>query len=138
MSRSGKDWPGRMYLDTDVILALVKDSDWLQSEVDMENIDAPKTSTTALIEAQIVFIGDSREHAAGVKQEVDSRGIQIVSTGPDVVEKSSAMLEKYERLNVFDSLHLSHAEVLDEKIVSTDTLYPEIDEVENVDPRELG
>jgi len=44
---------------------------------------------------------------------------------------------RYEALNVFDGVHLGTARVLDEPIVSTDTLYPSISEVEHVDPRDL-
>lgn len=44
----------------------------------------------------------------------------------------------YDRLNQFDAIHLGVATVREETIVSTDTLYPSIDEVSHVDPREVG
>jgi len=40
-------------------------------------------------------------------------------------------------LNVFDGFHLGTAQPLGESIASTDTLYPNIPEVEIFDPREL-
>jgi hypothetical protein len=44
---------------------------------------------------------------------------------------------QYEALNVFDGVHLGSAAVLGESIVSTDTLFPEIPEIEHIDPRDL-
>jgi hypothetical protein len=34
-------------------------------------------------------------------------------------------------------MHLDGAAVLDEPIVSTDTLFPEIPEIEHIDPRDI-
>ncbi|NGM70437.1 hypothetical protein G6M89_15750 [Natronolimnobius sp. AArcel1] len=44
---------------------------------------------------------------------------------------------KYDRLTVFDAVHLGTTYTLEEPIVSTDTLYPDIEEVSHVDPRDL-
>jgi hypothetical protein len=38
---------------------------------------------------------------------------------------------------VFDGVHLGSVAVPDEPIVSTDTLYPKIPEIEHIDPRDL-
>ena len=40
-------------------------------------------------------------------------------------------------VNVFDAVYLGTAKCHDEAIVSTDTLYPDINEVDSLDPRDL-
>ena len=46
------------------------------------------------------------------------------------------MVNKYDRLNFFDAIHLGTAQVLGEVTVSTDTLYPSIADIESIDPRD--
>lgn len=41
-----------MYVDTDVVLAVLKADDWLSSAVDLETITDPKTSVATCIEVQ--------------------------------------------------------------------------------------
>jgi hypothetical protein len=47
------------------------------------------------------------------------------------------LLAVYSDMIVFDAAHLGHARTLDESIVSTDTLYPKVEEVDHIDLREL-
>ncbi|MFB6361037.1 MAG: hypothetical protein ABEH59_06905, partial [Halobacteriales archaeon] len=49
----------------------------------------------------------------------------------------SELLPFYPDLNVSDSAHVGHARTLDEPIVSTDTLYPSIEEIDHIDLRTL-
>ena len=46
-----------MYLDTDIILAIVKPSDWLKDVVErkIKVLSDPKTSVFTLVEAEIVL-----------------------------------------------------------------------------------
>lgn len=53
------------------------------------------------------------------------------------VEVAGELRERYDSLGIFDSLHLGVAVARDEPIVSTDTLYPDIEEVEHIDPGDL-
>ncbi|ERH12221.1 MAG: hypothetical protein J07HB67_01235 [halophilic archaeon J07HB67] len=53
------------------------------------------------------------------------------------MDAAADLREQYGALNVFDGVHLGSATALDEPVVSTDTLFPEIPEVEHVDPCHL-
>jgi len=55
----------------------------------------------------------------------------------DALDAAADLRAQYVSLNVFDGVHLGSAAILDEPIVSTDTLFPEISEIEHIDPREL-
>lgn len=127
-----------MYLDTDVLLALLKAEDWLQSATNAATFESPKTSVVTAIEIQLVMFETwSRSELAGVGERIETEGIELLSLTPEAIQAGSALLPTYSGLNVFDAVHLGHAITLDEPIVSTDTLYPKIDEVDNLDPREL-
>lgn len=127
-----------MYLDLDVILAELKDDDWLSSAVDLTSIDAPKTSVATGIELQYVMEDEwERNRVVRAHEEIADRNIELVSLTADALEAARERRSQYESVNVFDGVHLGSAHVLDEPIVSTDTLFPEIDGVEHVDPRTL-
>ena len=127
-----------MYLDLDVILAELKADDWLASDVDIESMAEPKTSVATGIELQYVM-EDEWERARVVRahQEISGRNIELVPLTSDALEAAADLRAQYDALNVFDGVHLGSAAVLDEPIISTDTLFPEIPEVEHIDPRNL-
>ena len=127
-----------MYLDLDVILAELKADDWLASDVDIESMAEPKTSVATGIELQYVM-EDEWERARVVRahQEISSRNIELVPLTSDALEAAADLRAQYDALNVFDGVHLGSAAVLDEPIISTDTLFPKIPEVEHIDPRNL-
>jgi predicted nucleic acid-binding protein len=127
-----------VYLDLDVILAELKADDWLASDVDIESMAEPKTSVATGIELQYVM-EDEWERARVVRahQEISSRNIELVPLTSDALEAAADLRAQYDALNVFDGVHLGSAAVLDEPIISTDTLFPEIPEVEHIDPRNL-
>lgn len=127
-----------MYLDTDVLLALLKPEDWLQEAVRAATFEAPKTSVVTAVEIQLVMFETwSRSDLAGVNSAIEDEDIEVLALAPDTFEAGANLLPSYPALNVFDAVHLGHAMTLDEPIVSTDTLYPKIDEVDHVDPRDL-
>lgn len=127
-----------MYLDTDVILAHLKVDDWLSSVVDLETLDEPKTSVATCLEIQYAMQDEwDRERLTRTSEELEADGIELVPLEVDHIEAGSELQRRYDSLNLFDAVHLGAATVLGEPIVSTDTLYPEIAEVESVDPREL-
>lgn len=72
-----------------------------------------------------------------VHERLSDENIRLVPLRRDHLAVGTALQREYDRLNVFDAVHLGVASVLDDPIVSTDTLYPDIEEIEHVDPREL-
>ena len=136
MSKS--DWIENVYLDLDVILAELKADDWLASDVDIDSLDEPKTSVATGIELQYVMEDEwDRGRVIRAHQEIASQNIELVPLTSDALDAAADLRSQYEALNVFDGVHLGSAAILDEPIVSTDTLFPEIPEVEHIDPRDL-
>lgn len=128
-----------MYLDTDAVLARLKVDDWLKSYVSSNTLESPVTSTATAIEVQYAMQDDwSRSKLTTVSGSISDEGIEILPLTLEEIEASEELRTKYDALGVFDSVHLGVAWTNDEPIVSTDTLYPEIDEVEHIDPRDLG
>jgi hypothetical protein len=127
-----------VYLDTDVVLAHLKADDWLGSVVDLDKLDEPKTSVATCIEVQYAMEGEwEREQLTRVSEQLEADKIELIPLEVSHVEAGSELQRKYATLNLFDAVHLGTARVLEETIVSTDTLYPEIEDVSSVDPREL-
>ena len=127
-----------MYLDLDVILAELKGDDWLASDVELESIKEPKTSVATGIELQYVMEEKwGRDRVVRAHQEIASKNIELVPLTSEALDAATDLRAQYEALNVFDGVHLGSAAVLDEPIVSTDTLFPEIPEIEHIDPRDL-
>ena len=136
MSKSG--WIESVYLDLDVILAELKADDWLASGVDIDSVEEPKTSVATGIEFQYVM-EDEWERDRGVRahREIARHNIELVPLTSKTLDAAADLRAQYDALNVFDGVHLGSAAVLDEPIVSTDTLFPEIPEIEHTDPRDL-
>lgn len=127
-----------MYLDVDVLLAELKADDWLTSAVEIAAIDQPKTSIASVIEIQYAMEDDwDRERLATVHESITAAGIETVPLTSDEAAAAADLRVRYDAVNVFDAVHLGTAAVLDERIVSTDTLYPRIEEVDHVDPRDV-
>ena len=127
-----------MYLDLDVILAELKADDWLSSVVDIDAIDEPKTSVATGIKLQYVMEDEwGRDRVVRAHEEILDCDIELVPLAPDALNAAAELRARYGALNVFDGVHLGIAQILDEPIVSTDTLFPEIPEVEHIDPRNL-
>lgn len=127
-----------MCVDTDVVLAGLKVDDWLSDAVDAASIADPKTSVVTAEEVQLVmFEAWSRDQLATVARDIEAEGIELLTLTAEVHVAGGSLLATYEALNVFDAAHLGHTLVLEEPIVSTDILYPDVGEVEGHDPREL-
>jgi hypothetical protein len=127
-----------VYLDLDVILAELKADDWLASDVDIESIENPKTSVATGIELQYVMEDEwDRDRVVRVHQEIANKNIELIPLTSEALDAAADLRAQYEALNVFDGVHLGSAATLDEPIVSTDTLFPEIPEIEHIDPRDL-
>jgi hypothetical protein len=128
-----------VYLDTDAVLARLKVEDWLRSFVSPDVLESPVTSTATAIEVQYVM-GDEWEldRLTEVSERIADEGIELSPLTRENVEASEELRGRYDALGVFDSIHLGVAWTNDEPTLSTDTLYPDIDEVEHIDPRDLG
>ena len=138
VTMSKNAWSANVYLDTDPVLALLKTDDWLSSTVDVEAMDNPKTSVATTIEVQYVMEDTwNRDQLSNGHTAIANEGIDLVPLTIDVMDAAGELRRKYDRLNVFDAVHLGTAYTLEEPIISTDTLYPDIDEVEHSDPRDL-
>ncbi|MEF8827176.1 MAG: PIN domain-containing protein [Halapricum sp.] len=127
-----------MYLDTDVILASLKDDDWLASSVDVETMATPKTSVATGIEVQFVMEDDwRRDSLADSHREILESGIELIPLTTAVMDAAGELRRGDHRINVFDGVHLGTARTIGEPIVSTDTLYPDLEGVDHIDPREM-
>ena len=136
MSKSG--WIESVYLDLDVILAELKANGWLASDVDIDSIEEPKTSVATGIELQYVMEEAwERDRVVRAHQEIFSQNIELIPLTSETLDAAADLRAQYDALNVFDGVHLGSAAFLDEPIVSTDTLFPEIPEIEHIDPRDL-
>lgn len=78
-----------------------------------------------------------RDRVVRAHQEIASQNIELVPLISGALDAAADLQTQYDALNVFDGMYLGGAAVLDEPIVSTDTLFPEIPEIEHIDPRNL-
>jgi predicted nucleic acid-binding protein len=78
-----------------------------------------------------------RDRVVRAHQEIASQNIELVPLTSDALDAAADLRAQYDALNIFDGVHLGSAAILDEPIVSTDTLFPEIPEIEHIDPHDL-
>ena len=127
-----------MYLDTDVILALIKEEDWLKELINFKKIKNPQTSTLTLIEVRLVLTREiSRKDALDSLSKIKNLGVKIIPLDIKIVEESNNLMKKYDSLGIFDSIHAACTILKNEVIISTDTVYKEISELSSQDPRSL-
>ncbi len=128
-----------MYLDTDIILGLIKDEDWLKQYVAPARFKLAKTSTITIIEARLVLGREySRKEAIDALGKIKKLKIKIMPLDITVIEKSQELLAAYPTLGIFDSIHAATAMNLNEQIISTDTIFTRIDGLRKIDPRDLA
>jgi len=127
-----------VYLDTDIVLSQIKRKDWLKEIVKRKLSEINEelgTSAITIVECQIVLLREEgREEAIKVMEKIESLGLRILPLTKEVLKKSTELLSKYPKLNIFDSIHLAHAILEGERILSTDRLFDEVKEVVRVDP----
>ena len=113
-----------MFADTDFILAVVKDSDWLKSnaaEIFEENKGNIKTSISVVIEVALMC----KKLNLNIL-EIFTHMFEIVEVNETIYSASlqaAFYIEKYE-LNVFDAFHAAFCG--SEKIISSDSVYDKI------------
>ncbi|HLC84622.1 MAG TPA: PIN domain-containing protein [Candidatus Nanoarchaeia archaeon] len=128
-----------MYLDTDIILALIKQQDWLKPYVRLKDLQPAKTSTLTIVEARIVLLREySRKEALDALKKVKDFGIQILPLDEKVMQKSQELMHTHEKLQIFDAIHAACAIIHNETLVSTDSIYQDINEVHQHNPRTIN
>lgn len=125
-----------MYLDTDIVLALIKKEDWLKEYVSPATFKGAKTSVLAVIEARLILLREySRQEALECLGKIQALELTILPLNEKIIEKSNELMSSHEKLGIFDALHAACALVHGEELVSTDTMYREIHELKSRDPR---
>src|SRR3989344_4187101 len=125
-----------MYLDSDIILALIKETDWLKEYIVFEKLKPARTSVFVIIECQLILERDySRKDALAFLSKVNELGIEIIPVDKKLVDNSQELREKYSNLNIFDSIHGACAIIHNEVLISTDKLFSKIKELNSKDPR---
>ena len=113
-----------MFADTDFILALVKDTDWLKEnavKILNDNKGKIKTSISVMIEVALIckkFKLNAMNAFAHIFEI-----IAVDEENYSVCMKASLYIEKY-NLNVFDAFHAAFCG--DDKIISSDDVYENV------------
>ena len=113
-----------MFADTDFILALVKDSDWLKDKAAklLKGYEGKiGTSMSVMIEVALIC---KRLKISAI--EVFSNVFELVNIKEESYEicmRAALYIEKYE-LNVFDAFHAAYCG--NDKIISSDSAYEKV------------
>ncbi len=127
-----------VYLDTDCILALVKDSDWLKKPVE-QRIKKEKrlcTSVLSVVESRLILMREENiESALGVEEKLKNLHIKLLPLEENILSESNSLMEEFDFLATFDALHIATAKLHKEKILSTDHIFKLIPDLSVEDPR---
>ncbi len=126
-----------MYLDTDILLALIKDKDWLKNYIKLEKINNPQTSVLTLIEAQLVLAREFGRNDIFRINKIKDFKIKIIDLDKEVFDMSNNLLRQY-NITIFDSLHAAFCLIKKEKLLSTDHIFDIVKDLKRIDPRNLG
>ena len=113
-----------MFADTDFILALVKDTDWLKENavnILKENKGKIRTSVSVMIEVALMckkFKVNTMNTFAHIFEIIN-----VDDETYSVCMRAALYIEKY-NLNVFDAFHAASCK--DEKIISSDDVYESV------------
>lgn len=127
-----------MYLDTDCILALVKESDWLKEPVEGRVKGEKKlvTSILTVIECRLVLLREATtEEAFRVENVIKTWKIKLIPLDEKVMKRSKKLMQQNDFLGTFDSIHIATALINNEPILSTDHVFSLIPELDVEDPR---
>ncbi|UCE38320.1 MAG: PIN domain-containing protein [Thermoplasmata archaeon] len=129
-----------MYLDTDCILALVKEKDWLKKSVEKRIKKEKKlcTSVLSVVESRLVLIRDENiDVALRVEDILKNLKIKLLPLDERILKESNKMMKQFDFLGTFDSLHIATAKLHGEKILSTDHIFEMIPDLLAEDPRNV-
>ena len=128
----------RVYLDTDCVLALVKDQDWLKGSVlsRIKNEDSLVTSVLTVVEMRLVLLRDMNiKKVVEKERSFESYQIELIPFEEDIQKISLELMSKYEFLTTFDAVHAATAISHQIKLISTDRSFPRIKGLLVEDPR---
>lgn len=119
-----------MYVETDFLVALVKDDDWL-ADAAVAALDEYDVHTSVLAYAELLVLlydRDRGEYDVDVPRATTNL-LELVPVEPpaheDVVLAAAAFLEE-ESLTPFDALHAGMAAASDERVLSTERDYDDV------------
>jgi len=128
-----------VYLDTDCILALVKDSDWLKVSVEkrLKGEDKLVTSVLTVVECRLVLLREATiDEAFRVEEVIKCWKIKLIPLDEKVMKRSKKLMQQNDFLGTFDSIHIATALINNEPILSTDHVFSLISELDVEDPRD--
>jgi uncharacterized protein with PIN domain len=128
-----------VYLDTDCILALVKDSDWLKASVEkrLKGENKLVSSVLTVVESRLVLLRETTpEEAFRVEEIIKKWKIKLIPLDEKVMKKSKKLMQQNDFLGTFDSIHIATALINKEPILSTDHVFSLIPELDIMDPRD--
>lgn len=127
-----------VYLDTDCILALVKESDWLKEHVEKKLKKEKKlyTSVLSVVESRLVLMREANlEIVLSLEEKIEKMNIKLLPLDEKILRESKKLLLEYDFLGTFDALHIATARRYREKILSTDHIFTLISDLKVEDPR---
>lgn len=120
-----------VYVETDFLVALVKDDDWLHEAAvrELEERDDVHTSILAYAELLVLFYDrDAGAFEIDVPRAVTDL-LELVPVVPavheDAILAAAAFIEEYE-LTPFDALHAGVVAAYDERVLSTERDYDSV------------
>ena len=128
-----------MYLDTDCILALIKDSDWLKASVQKRLKHEKKlfTSVLSVVECRLVLLRESTpKEVFSIEEAIKKWKIKLIPLDKKTLEKSKKLMQEFDFLGTFDAIHIATAILHKEKILSTDHIFSLIPKLKVEDPRD--
>jgi PIN domain nuclease of toxin-antitoxin system len=127
-----------VYLDTDCILALVKDSDWLKKPV-QKRIKKEKhlcTSVLSVVESRLVLMReDDIESVFKIENKLKAHKVKLLPLDEDIISESNNLMKDFDFLATFDAIHIATAKLHEEKILSTDHILKLVPGLTVEDPR---
>ena len=126
-----------MYVDLDLIYALIKEGDRHQETAKkiLGQTKGTYTSVVTLLELEIVVkreMNDFLSTHVGELFQKHAPTMKIVPLTEVIFKKSLALREKY-GLGIFDSIHAATALTHDKKIASTDKAFERVTELKRAD-----
>lgn len=121
-----------MYVETDFLLALAKDDDWLgESAVEaLSEYDDIHTSLGAYTEFFLYAYDEASQHYEIDLERAVTDLVDLVPVRPEIHERavlSAAVLAVDHGLTPFDAIHAGIATATDERICSSERDYDDLD-----------
>ncbi len=128
----------------DVLYACIKPEDWLKesarkiiAKINRQHLEA-YTNLASVVELEIVSSRDfDREFSLDIIEKLRAIGeLRLTPLTREILEAADRLRRTYNRLGIFDAIHAESASLGDQRIVSTDPIYDQIDGLKRLDPRE--